>query len=65
MNNKLEELKKQMQQNEMKECTFRPVINPSDKDKRSIDSFFNDQVNFCKKKNDKIEEMRMMIDATK
>ena len=49
----------------MKECTFRPVINPSDKDKRSIDSFFNDQVNFCKKKNDKIEEMRMMIDATK
>lgn len=52
--NKLEQIKKEMEEKEMKECTFKPIINPSDKDKRSVNTFFNDQINFCKKKNDKI-----------
>lgn len=58
---KFEEFKKEVKENEMKECTFKPVINPTEKGNRSVNSFFKDQLTFCQKKNDKIEEMRALL----
>ena len=49
----------------MKECTFKPAINPTEKAVRSVNSFFKDQLTYYQKKNDKIEEMRAMIEASK
>jgi hypothetical protein len=49
----------------MKECTFKPSVNLPEKTVRSVNTFFNDQLAFCQKKNDKIEEMRAMIEANK
>lgn len=58
---KFEEFKKEVKENEMKECTFKPVINPTEKGVRSVNGFFKDQLNFCQKKNDKIEELRALL----
>jgi hypothetical protein len=50
----------------MKECTFKPQTNiPPDVKKRNVSEFFNEQLNFNKIKNDKIEEMRSLIQANK
>lgn len=46
----------------MKECTFKPQINPSEKNIRTVHQFFHDQVNYDQKKNDKIEEMRILLE---
>lgn len=39
----------------MKECTFKPAVNYAEKNIRTINTFFNDQLTFCQKKNEKIE----------
>ncbi len=39
----------------MKECTFKPAVNHVEKNVRNVNAFFNDQLNFCQKKNEKIE----------
>ena len=49
----------------MKECTFKPVINPSDKTNRSVNEFFNDQLHHNQKKNDKVEEMRLILESNR
>ena len=46
----------------MKECTFKPHVNPNDKNNRTIDQFFNDQLHHNQKKNDKVEEMRTILE---
>lgn len=38
----------------MKECTFKPVVNAVVEKPRTISNFFEDQIAFCQKKNDKI-----------
>ena len=54
MSKKLQELKKEVDIKEMKECTFRPHVNPNDKNPRSADQFFNDQLHHNQRKNDKV-----------
>jgi hypothetical protein len=62
---KFEEFKKEVQMNEMKECTFKPHINIPMGERRNVNEFFNEQLDFNRKKNDKIEEMRSLIQAIK
>lgn len=38
----------------MKECTFKPTINNNDKNTRTVNQFFNDQLQYNQRKNDKI-----------
>ena len=47
-------MKQEMQFKEFKECTFKPMINPTTKELRSVDEFFNDQLQHTKRKNDKV-----------
>jgi len=54
MSKKFEELRKEVVSNEMKECTFKPQVNPSQKQTRNVDEFFKDQYEHIQKKNDKI-----------
>ena len=42
-----------MEENEMKECTFKPAVKAVEKP-RTVSNFFQDQLAFCQKKNDKI-----------
>lgn len=49
----------------MKECTFKPQINHNDKNPRSANQFFNDQIHHNQKKNDKVEEMRILLENVK
>lgn len=60
-NNKLEQLKREVREKEMKECTFKPATNVTDKSTRNLTTFYNDQLTFCQKKQDKIEEMRAIL----
>ena len=62
---KIQQIAQQMHENEMRECTFKPATNVSDPSKRSVNAFFTDQLEYCKKKNDKVEEMRAIIQANK
>ena len=41
-----EELAKKYEQEEMKECTFQPEVNPSDRSRRNLQQFLEDQSNF-------------------
>lgn len=62
---KIQQIAQEMHQKEMKQCTFKPSTNVLDPSKRSVNAFFTDQLEYCKKKNDKIEEMRAIIQANK
>ena len=62
---KMQELKKEVDMKEMRECTFKPQINEKNKAQRSVNQFFNDQLGYHQKTNDKVEEMRMILEANR
>ena len=65
MKEKTEQLRKEVQAKEMKECTFKPHTNLTQGDHRSTEAFVKDQAKYVSQKNNKIEEMRSLIQATR
>ena len=56
---------REQESQELKECTFKPKTLAESTQKRSLQEFLDNQANYCKKTNNKLECIRKELDKEK